>query len=101
MKEESLGFFSLFMEEFSSIFEYRLSLQLELLLNLFVPSHMPLSLADGGEVGAWVWRGGVGTVLGKSLEAAFRRAMDGSRDDITEVGSCRSERSGDGGDVVG
>lgn len=27
--------------------------------------------------------------------------MDGSRDDITEVGSCRSECSGDGGELVG
>lgn len=43
----------------------------------------------------------MGIASGKSLEAAFSRAMEGSRDDMIELGSCRSERSGDEGVVVG
>lgn len=43
----------------------------------------------------------MGTESGRSLEAAFRRAMEGSRDDMRELGSRWRECSGDGGDVGG
>jgi hypothetical protein len=51
-------------------------------------------------LGGWVWHGGVGIASGKSLEAAFSKAMDGSREDMTESGSRRRECSGEGGSVA-
>jgi hypothetical protein len=45
IKDESLAFSP------SQIFEYRLSLQLELLLSLFAPAHMLFILAEGGDEG--------------------------------------------------
>lgn len=42
----------------------------------------------------------MGTASGRSLEAAFSKAMEGSREQIAELGSCRRECSGEGGVVV-
>lgn len=48
-------------------------------------------------------RGGVGRVSGRSLDAAFKMAMDGSRDGMAEVGAREGECEavGKGGVVTG
>ena len=56
-------------------------------------SHMLFMRVGGEELSAWRWRGGVGCVLGRAAEAAFRRAEEGERDVKIE------EDVGEGGDV--
>jgi hypothetical protein len=56
----------------------------------------------GGELWLCIWRGGVGSALGRSLDAAFKRGSEGSRDrELRDgegvVGEC--EPVGDGGEV--
>lgn len=59
--------------------------------------------ADGGEFSLCCRRGGVGKVLGRSLDAAFSSASDGSRDDGMDPGhkggefDCVGEDGDDGG----
>jgi hypothetical protein len=48
----------------------------------------------GGEDSWWVRRGGVGRADGRSLEAAFKRASDGSRDDMRDVAASDGECGG-------
>jgi hypothetical protein len=59
--------------------------------------------AAGGEFSWCARRGGVGRASGRSLDAAFSKAMDGSRDEAVEVGARDGEydAEGDGGDVAG
>lgn len=53
----------------------------------------------GGEFSLWVRRGGVGSVLGRFLEAALRRVSEGLREERVDPGA--RELVGDGGDVGG
>lgn len=72
----------------------------ELLLSLRVLSHMLFMRADGGELSLCWRRGGVGRVLGRSFDAAFRSASDGSRDESIDAvpGGGECDGMGEGGE---
>lgn len=50
--------------------------------------------AAGGELSLCMRRGGVGRALGRSLDAALRRASEGSRDERRELGPSDGECGG-------
>jgi hypothetical protein len=70
-------------------------LRLVWMLSFSVFSHMLLIRTVGGEFGLWVCLGGVGRVLGRSLDAALSRASGGSQDM-----DARDEDVREGGEVA-